>query len=162
MYGFDRLIKEMDRIAEKIDEDVIMQIGETTYIPKNAKYFKFISKEYMDSLYENSRVVVSHAGTGSILMALERAKPVIAIPRREKYGEHIDDHQLDIAGELEKEGLITVVYDVGMLEEVLKNVSSVSGIKLRSGNTLVKKLKEYINGVEKTLLEEDDKMRKEL
>ena len=147
MYGFDRLIKEMDEIAGRVGEEVIMQIGETTYEPKNARYFRFASKEEMDGLYVDARVVVCHAGVGSILTALEYGKPVIAVPRRKKYGEHIDDHQLDISGELEKQGRITVVCDVGDLEGALGDVSAVSGIKVENEGKLVKALKKYLEDI---------------
>lgn len=146
MYGFDRLTKKMDEIAGRVDEEVILQIGETTYEPKNARYFRFASKEEMDGLYDAARVVVCHAGVGSILTALEHGKPVIAVPRREKYGEHVDDHQLDIAGEMEKEGRITVVCDVGELEGALGDVSTTSGIKVGSGQ-LVEALKRYLGAM---------------
>ncbi len=149
MYGFDRLIKEMDEIAGRIDEEVIMQIGETTYEPKNARYFRFASKEEMDGLYDGARVVVCHAGVGSILTALEHDKPVIAVPRRKKYSEHVDDHQLDIAGEMEKEGRIRVVCDVGELVGALDEVSIASGIKVTTEGELVKALREYINRLAK-------------
>ena len=143
-YRFDRLIREMDEIAGRMDEEVIMQVGATTYEPKNAKYFKFASKEKMDRLYEDARVVVCHAGVGSILTALEHGKSVIAVPRRKKYGEHIDDHQLEIAGEMEKEGRITVVHDVGELEDVLTNVSAGSVAKVEKDGILVNALKNYL------------------
>ena len=145
LYGFDRLIREMDEIAGRIAEEVIMQIGETAYEPKNAKYFGFASKEEMDRLYEDARVVICHAGVGSILTALEHGKPIIAVPRRKKYGEHVDDHQLDIAGEMEKEGRITVVCDVGELEDVLMNASTNSAVKVEKDNRLVRGLKEYLS-----------------
>jgi len=146
MYGFDRLIKEMDEIAGRADEEVIMQIGETAYEPKNAKYFRFASKEKMDGLYNDARVVVCHAGVGSILTALEYGKPVIAVPRRKKYGEHVDDHQLDIAGEMEKEGRIRVVHDVEELEAALDDVSTASEMKVVTEGELVKALKKYLEG----------------
>ena len=145
LYGFDRLIREMDEIAGRVDEEVIMQIGETAYEPKNARYFRFVSAEKMDQLYEDARVVVCHAGVGSILTALEHGKPVIAVPRRKKYGEHVDDHQLDIAGKMEKEGRITVVCDVGELEDVLMNASTNSAVKVEKDNRLVRGLKEYLS-----------------
>lgn len=148
MYGFDRLIKEMDEIAGRVGEEVIMQIGETTYEPKNARYFRFASKEEMDGLYDDARVVVCHAGVGSILTALEHGKPVIAVPRRKKYGEHIDDHQLDISGELEKQGRITVVCDGGDLEGALGDVSAASVTKLGRGQ-LVESLRAYIDRLAK-------------
>jgi UDP-N-acetylglucosamine transferase subunit ALG13 len=144
MYGFDRLIKEMDEIAGRMDEEVIMQIGETAYEPKNAKYFRFASKEKMDGLYDDARVVVCHAGVGSILTTLEHGKPVIAVPRREKYGEHVDDHQLDIAREMGKEGMITVVRDVGELEGALGSVSTTAEIEVITEGELVKALKKYL------------------
>ena len=145
LYGFDRLIREMDEIAGRIAEEVIMQIGETAYESKNARYFRFASAEKMDQLYEDARVVVCHAGVGSILTALEHGKPIIAVPRRKKYGEHVDDHQLDIAGEMEKEGRITVVCDVGELEDVLMNASTNSAVKVEKDNRLVRGLKEYLS-----------------
>ena len=149
MYGFERLVKEMDRIAGRMDEAVIMQIGETTYKPKNARYFRFTSNEEIDRLYEDVRVVVCHAGVGSILTALEHGKPVIAVPRRKKYGEHVDDHQLEIARELEKERMITVVCDVGDLENVLDDVSTVSKTLVENEGELVKALGKYINSLAK-------------
>jgi UDP-N-acetylglucosamine transferase subunit ALG13 len=149
MYGFERLVKEMDEIAGRTDEDIIIQIGKTTYEPKNAEYFRFTSNEEIDRLYEDARVVVCHAGVGSILTALEHGKPVIAVPRRKKYGEHIDDHQLDIAGEMEREGRITVVCDVEELEGALNDVSTASGMKVVTEGELVKALREYINRLAK-------------
>ena len=148
VYGFDRLIKKMDYIARKIDDHVIMQIGCANYEPKNAEYFRFMPKNEMDELYKSARVVVCHAGIGSILTALEYVKPVIAVPRRKKYGEHIDDHQLEISGEMENEGRITVVCDVEELEDVLTNVSTDSVVKVEKDNRLVGALKEYLEGLD--------------
>ncbi len=144
MYGFDRLIKEMDKIAGKMDEDVIMQIGDAVYEPKNARYFRFSSREELDQLYKDARIVVCHAGVGSILNALEHGKPIIAVPRRKKCGEHIDDHQLDIARKMEMEGRITVVHDVRRLGEVLDETYTVSGAKVRTEGELVNALKKYL------------------
>lgn len=141
MRGFDRLIMKMDEIAGEIDEEVIMQIGYTRYKPNNAEFFDFSPIDRMKELNKDARIIVCHAGTGSILMALEYNKQVIVIPRLSKFGEHIDDHQLDIAREFEKEGLIIVVNDMDILK---KSLNSSRDIKFRSENILVKKLKEYM------------------
>lgn len=147
MYGFDRLVKEMDRIAEWTEEGIIIQIGKTAYVPKNATYFRFRSKEEMNVLYENSRIVVCHAGVGSILSALEHGKPVIAVPRRKEYGEVIDEHQIEISRELEKENRITVVNDVSKLESVLANITAGSSVNIKMDSRLAKALKGYIDGL---------------
>lgn len=143
MYGFQRLIKEMDEIAKNIDEEVIMQIGDTTYEPINTKYFRFASREEMNQIYINSRVVVCHAGVGSILSAIEHMKPVIVVPRRKEYGEVVDDHQLEITREFQKEGIIKAVYDLYELKNIMKE--PINSIYIKNENILAKRLKEYLN-----------------
>ncbi len=149
MYGFEQLVKKMDEIAGTIDEEVVMQIGNTSYEPKNAEYFRFVSEEEIDRLYNNARVVVCHAGVGSILTALAHNKPTIVVPRKKKFGEHVDDHQLEIARELEKEGRIIAVYDVWKLESALMNMSAGSGAKVEKDKRLAKALREYMDKLTK-------------
>lgn len=146
-YTFDRLIKKMDYIAEKIDEDVIMQIGLTSYKPKNAEYYNFTSIENMNLLYNNARIVVCHAGVGSLLNALEHSKPIIAVPRRKKYNEHFDDHQIEIAEKFEQDGLIKVVWDIENLESVIQDVSHFQATKRVSDGMLATMLKNYLSAV---------------
>lgn len=86
MYGFENLIREMDKIAGKIEEKVIMQIGNTSYEPKYAEYFRFASKEEIDELHNSARVVVCHAGVGSILTALQYNKPLIMCCIQHRWG----------------------------------------------------------------------------
>lgn len=147
MYGFERLVKKMDEIAGRIDEEVIMQIGEATYEPQNTKYFKFMSRDEMEGLYKNARVIVCHAGVGTIITALQYNKPIILVPRMKKYGEVFDDHQFEVSNELEKEKMATVVYDIENLESAIKNVGG-NPITFKSEKTLVKKLKEYLDKME--------------
>ena len=147
MYGFERLVQKMDEIAEKKDEEIIMQIGEIKYEPKKSKYFKFASKDEMDKLYENSRIVICHAGVGSILSAIEHNKPFIAVPRSKVFKETIDDHQFQIAKDLEKRG-IPVVYDIDLLESAINDLKSDSKMTFTKENTLITKLKDYLSLVE--------------
>lgn len=148
-YGFSRLIKEMDEIAKNIEEEVIMQIGETIYEPKNAKYFRFSSIIEMNELYGRSRIVICHGGVGSIISAIEYAKPVIVVPRKKEYGEVIDDHQLEITRELENDGIIRAVYNINGLRNILNEPTNFSGI-IKKENLLTRKLKEYLNQLNNT------------
>lgn len=145
MYGFDRLVTRMDEIAGKMTEPVIMQIGETAYQPKHTKYFKYTSRDGMEDLYRNARIIVGHAGVGTITKALENKKPLILVPRIKKYKEHINDHQLEIAKELEKERMAVIVYNIEDLESALKNVHVGSTYEVR--NKLVQNLKEYLDQI---------------
>jgi len=144
--GFERLVKKMDEIAEKINEKVVMQIGNTKYKPVNAQYFDFIeSFEEIERLNREARVVVCHAGAGSILTALEQRTPVIVVPRLKKFNEHMDDHQVDIAEAMSENQRVKVVYDMEDLEKSLK--SEFTFVDRCNENKLVDSLKNYLLSV---------------
>ena len=148
--GFDRLIEKMDEIAGKIDEEVIMQIGSTKYKPKNARYFEFIEDfQRVQELNRKARVVVCHGGAGSIINALEQGTPVIAVPRLKRYGEAIDDHQLELVDALAEEGKIMAVHDINNLENALLDVDkSRTEINVDGGEMLTFALKRYVSELE--------------
>lgn len=133
----------MDEIAGKTDEQVIMQIGYTTYKPVNAEYFSFLeSFEEILRLNREARVVVSHAGAGSIVTALKEKTPVIVVPRLKKYDEHMNDHQLEIAKAMSENKNVTVVYDVETLDDCLK--SDFNFVEEFVDDKLATQLKKYI------------------
>lgn len=147
MRAFERLVREMDRIAGKLDEQVVMQLGSTDYEPKNCDYFRFMPRNDMEEFYVGARVVVCHAGTGSILTALEHNKSLVLVPRMKRYGEVFDDHQLEIAQEMEAQG-VAVVYDISNLQSAVKNVD-ISPVEFKGETALVHRLKEYLDRLEK-------------
>ena len=140
--GFERLIKKMDEIAGNLNEEVVIQKGHTKYAPKNATYFDFALEDEIKELCRKARVVVTH-GAMLIIDALEQGTPVIAVPRLKRYGEHIDDHQLYLVQELEKEQKVVAVYDINKLEPALAGLGTKSP-KLVTNRRLVNALKGYI------------------
>ena len=146
MHGFDRLVTEMDRIAGEIDERVVMQIGTTPYDPRNCEHYSFMPAKEMDDLYAGARVVVCHAGIGSILTARRHNKPLVLVPRMKRYGEHIDDHQLEIARQMEARG-VPVVYELGNLQSAIENATTTHVPESGGGSHLVGRLKEYLDGI---------------
>ena len=147
--GFERLIRKMDQIAGKINEEVVMQIGGTEYTPENAKHLDFVTAEAIKELCRKARIVVTHGGVGTILDALAQGTPVIAVPRLKEYGEVIDDHQRYLVQELEKAGKVTAVYNVEELEEAL-NKAGTKPVELVRDKRLVNALKGYIAQFERT------------
>ena len=140
--GFDRLLKKMDEIAATSGEEVVMQIGHTSFQPQNAKWFDFTTEAGIKEWCKKARVVVTQPAL-SILDAQEQGTPVIVVPRLRRYREVIDDHQLDFARELEKEGKVIAVYDVDELDKVLKK-SDLKTQELGTDKRLVNALKKYI------------------
>lgn len=95
-YQFNRLFIKLDELCEKgvIKEDIFAQIGVSTYKPKHFTYKDFISQEEFEEKIKEANIVISHGASGSIMKALNAKKKVIAVTRLEKYGEHINDHQI--------------------------------------------------------------------
>jgi beta-1,4-N-acetylglucosaminyltransferase len=148
MRPFERLVKEMDRIAGELDENIVMQIGSTDYEPMNCDYFRFMPRNDIEGLYAGARVVVCHAGGGSILTALQHSKPLVLVPRMKSYGEVFDDHQLEIARQMESRG-VTVVYDMTNLESAITN-ANMTRASPSAGSNLAGRLKEYLDQLERS------------
>ena len=140
--GFDRLLKKMDEIAHTLEEEVVMQIGHTSFRPQNAKWFDFTTEAGIKEWCKKARVVVTQPAM-SILDAQEQGVPVIVVPRLKRYDEVIDDHQLDFARELEKESKVIAVYDVDELDKVLQK-PDLKPQELAKDKRLVNTLKKYI------------------
>jgi Uncharacterized conserved protein len=116
---FDRLIKKMDEIAGTIDEEIVMQLGCSQYKPLSASYFDYVDNLEFIELCQKSRMIISHAGVGTILTGIRLNKPLLLVPRLKKHGEVIDDHQLEIAEVLDGDRSIKVVYDVERIGEMI-------------------------------------------
>ncbi|MGO1371975.1 MAG: PssE/Cps14G family polysaccharide biosynthesis glycosyltransferase [Senegalia sp. (in: firmicutes)] len=120
-YQFNRLLKKIDELVEKklITDYIFAQIGQSTYIPQNYKYERFMSSDKFKRYQLDSDLIISHSGTGALIGALKKGKKVIAVPRLAKYEEHIDDHQIQISEMLFKEGYLKYVLDMdNLLKEI--------------------------------------------
>jgi UDP-N-acetylglucosamine transferase subunit ALG13 len=98
---FDRLVSAVDAwSARHSDVPVFGQIGEpgpSGYWPKHFRAEAFLPVDRAHELFERASLVVSHAGMGSIITALTRARPIVVMPRRADLGEMRNDHQLATA-----------------------------------------------------------------
>lgn len=92
--GFDRLIEAMDALAPQLDMPVIAQTGKGMYAPKNMEARVKIAPDEFEGLVKQSRLIVSHAGIGTVLTAARFSKPILLFARRADLNEHRNDHQL--------------------------------------------------------------------
>lgn len=132
---FTRLLIEIDRLKDNgfIQEEVVVQHGHTEYQSENMLLHPFVSYEEMERLYEGARMIITHAGTGSVMMGLRKNKTVIAAPRLKKYGEHNDDHQLQLVSVFATQGHILVWNDGDHLDEIMEEAQSFKPKQFRSG-----------------------------
>lgn len=118
--SFDRLIKMMDEIAERLPDKILMQTGNSEYQPKHAEFFKFINHDEMLKVIRRSSIFVTHAGAGNISSGLDLNTPMIVVPRRKKEGEVADDHQMELSRKLARENLLIVAETSKELEEAIE------------------------------------------
>jgi UDP-N-acetylglucosamine transferase subunit ALG13 len=111
---FDRLV---GALADR--DDVIVQYGHSAPPRGRAQAVAFMSFAEMEAHMRDADAVVTHAGVGSILLARRCGKMPVVVPRRQRFGEHVDDHQVELAAALGPRGEVVVVDDVAGLEAVL-------------------------------------------
>lgn len=138
-FQFNRLLKEVDRLIEEdaIKEKVCAQIGYSDYKPKNYSYENFMDRSTFTKFMDNCDLLITHGGTGAIITGVKKEKKVIAIPRLKKYGEHVDDHQLDIVSQFKDMGFIYAVYEMKELEEALRLIRGMNFKRYHSNTAAV-------------------------
>ena len=145
--GFERLLKQVDEEIKKgnIKEKVVVQAGYTKYESPNMEIFDLIPTDEFDNLVSKARLIITHAGAGSILSAVKKGKVVIAAPRLKKYGEHTNDHQLQIAKEFADAGYILELRDFHKLDKLLEKSKTFKPKKFVSNTpNMVKLVSDYI------------------
>ena len=113
--GFRRLLDAVDILAgEKAwgNETVFIQSGNNPgFRPAYCKHEPFVPMDDFALKFQEAAVIVSHAGTGTLFHALQAGKVPVVMPRRKKYGEIIDDHQLELVQALASEGRVIPAYE---------------------------------------------------
>lgn len=152
-FGFDRLVKAVDdAIAGKIIQDeVFAQIGPGDYKPVAMKYVINLGKEEFDGVFQSCNAVISHAGMGNIALAMKTQKPLLVLPRLKKYGEVVNNHQVDTARKFEELGHILAAYDENELVEKAKLLKTfVPKPRIPNRQRVIERISSFLNSLENT------------
>ena len=121
MFPFDRMIRMMDGwTAQHPGEEVFAQIGGGSFEPKHMRWQRILPPNEYKQMVRSCRLIVAHAGTGSVFTASELRIPIVLIPRRAANKEHTTDHQIDTAKWLEGKPGIFVVWSDEDLTPVIE------------------------------------------
>lgn len=149
-FQFDRLLRAVDQLIGQgaITEEVFAQSGASTYQPKHFSCTAYLEREALLEQIDRSDAVISHGGTGIIVTAIKRGKKVIAVPRLKKYGEHVDDHQIQLIRQFEEQQLIIPCYDLDDLPSKL-TLLPVFQVQSYRSNTqaILDDLTDYLQGL---------------
>lgn len=149
-FQFDRLLKAVDKVVEKhiLDDVVFAQTGYSDYEPQNYKFKRFLDRNEFAEMEEKADIVITHGGTGAIIGAVKKGKKVIAVPRLAKYGEHVDDHQLQLVRQFKELDLIYECDDCNRLGDALVNIKKMQFKKYKSNTqTIINNIDKYLNTI---------------
>ena len=121
-FPFNRLVEALNALVERglyKPEEIVMQSSIYEVKPKYTHY-TLIPAAQFDELIDKAELVITHSGVNSIISCMKRKKPLIIVPRLKKYGEHVDNHQVEIAELLKQKFDVVVVKELAELEEAIK------------------------------------------
>lgn len=118
--SFDRLVGLVDEWASlHPDEQVIVQSGETAFVPRHCQAVPFMENDEWEGLFQRADRIISHAGMGTILKSIVYGKPLIIAPRKAELREVCNDHQCATAARFRNEHNIWVINNATELSAAL-------------------------------------------
>ncbi|MEG2600423.1 MAG: PssE/Cps14G family polysaccharide biosynthesis glycosyltransferase [Bacilli bacterium] len=146
--SFKRLLEAIEKEITKghIKEKVVVQAGFTKFSSKNMEIFDLIPMDKFDDLIKSCDILITHGGVGSIITGLKNGKTVIAAARLKEYGEHTNDHQLQIIKNFSSVGYILELSKMDELNAVLKKAKKFKPKKYESNTSnMVNRVGDYID-----------------
>ncbi|EQC89185.1 MULTISPECIES: glycosyltransferase [Lactococcus] len=134
---FNRLIEKVDELVHqnKLENDVFMQIGYSTYKPRYTNFTEFLGYDEMSYYLNKSEVIITHGGPSTYMHVLQLGKIPVVVPRQEKFKEHVNDHQLFVSKQVRDKGYpIIICEDIDYLLSDIQKSKSVSSISKNSNN----------------------------
>lgn len=144
---FDRLIRAVDEIAPFLNgERIVAQTHGGNYIAKNIECRAYMYSDEFNAVLNRSRMIISHAGIGSIMSALTLRLPIIVMPRRASLGEVRNNHQLATAKKMNELELVNVAYDEKQLQkQVLSgNIHYLRPLPDKASDELIESIVDFI------------------
>lgn len=117
---FDRFLKIIDEIAPDMKgEEIIVQAFHDKYEPKHVKTVQMLPPDEFNKIFALARIIIGHAGMGTIISALTQDKPIIVFPRFAALGEHRNEHQLATAKKMNELGYVYVANNEKELRDLV-------------------------------------------
>lgn len=147
---FNRPLIEIEKLCHegKINEEIIVQSGYTQFSSSYMKIYPFIPPPELAELYQQARIIISHAGSGSLIKGIKLNKKIIAIARLAKYNEVVDDHQLEILNEFARLNFVIPWNENSSLQEILSEVDQFEpSVYISNKDKIIKYLTDYIDSL---------------
>lgn len=147
-FDFSRLLKAVEKLVEGgviKDAEINAQLGTTKYDSKYMNCFSMVSDFEFKKMVSEADVIITHAGIGCIMSAIRQGKKTIIFPRLEKYSEHLDNHQLEIAKAFSKQGYLLLATSENELKNCFCKLDMFVPKKYISNSQITRIVKEKLN-----------------
>lgn len=114
---FKRLLDAVEKL--EIKEKIIAQVGSTEFNSKKMEIHKYLTPEEFNNYMNKARVIITHAGVGTIILGLKLNKKMIVAARKKEYHEHVNNHQEQILEIFSKNKYILALKDFSDLPNLL-------------------------------------------
>ena len=146
--SFHRLLDKIQELIDKkvIKEKVVVQAGRTKFASKDMEIFSLMSQDKLRDLMEKADLIITHGGVGSIVTSLKMGKKVIAVPRLSSFGEHVNDHQIQIVDSFDKQGFLIGVVELDELGKAIEKAKTFKPNKFVSQtDNMIKIIEDFID-----------------
>ncbi|MFH1257054.1 MAG: PssD/Cps14F family polysaccharide biosynthesis glycosyltransferase [Candidatus Diapherotrites archaeon] len=135
---FNRLLEKVGELVGrgKIKEKVFAQSGYTKFKAKNFESVDFIAPKEFEEKVKGCKLFITHGGEGNIGLGLQLGKKMVVVPRLKKFGEHSNDHQLELTKAVEGAGQALAVYGINELEGAIGKAKNFTPKKLEGGKII--------------------------
>ena len=149
-FPFNRLLKAVDDLIGQgvLSGEVFAQIGHSDYVPRHYAYQRFLPREEFQSRINDCDLLITHSGVATIIAGLKLHKPVVVVPRHAQFGEHVDDHQVQIAESFSEKNLLVMCKQPDDLAEAVAYAKTHTFDRYVSQrNLVIKTIREYLENI---------------
>jgi len=143
------MVKKVDEwAAARQRDDAFAQIGPTDWVPQHIASKPFMKPAEFQDKFNQADAIVSHAGMGTILTALEQGKPILVMPRRADLREHRTDHQLATVEKFRDRAGVLIAMDETELFDRLDELERLQGpeaIPRQASKELLDAIRRFVN-----------------
>lgn len=139
---FDRLLRAIGELRPA--DRIVAQCGASSVRPFGAECIDFMPFDTVAAHARSARIVICHAGVGSVMVALMQGKRPLVVPRLHRFGEAVDDHQLAFARRFHDAGLVRLVEDPADLGAAIGEVPHGPPLPATEASGLALELRAYL------------------
>lgn len=125
-FPFGRIITALNQLVDsgKYKADEIVMQSALYPVKPNFTHFGLIPNDKFNRYMREVEVVVTHSGVNSIISCMEMDKPLVVCPRLHEYGEHVDNHQMEIATLMHDKYDVLICTDMKDLPELIEQAKT--------------------------------------